>query len=125
LNDLIIVGEFKNNLPNGYARVTYSDKSEYEGELNNGLRHGKGLYKYSSNDPFVQYEGVFVEDEYGGMGELIFKNKSKYVGDFKSNLFHGQGEYTTADFIYVGEFKMGRIEGRGIMKFKNGEYYDG
>jgi hypothetical protein len=91
LNDLTIVGEFKNNLPNGYSRVVYADGSEYEGELTNGLRHGKGSYKYSVNDPIAQYSGIFVEDEYEGNGELIFKNKSKYVGDFKSNLFHGQG----------------------------------
>jgi hypothetical protein len=120
LNDLVIVGEFMNNQPNGYSRVVYSDESEYDGPLKNGLREGKGTYKYAPNEAPLLYHGEFREDAYEGEGELSYKNKSKYVGNFKDNEFDGQGELRTAEFIYMGEFKMGRIEGQGVMKFANG-----
>lgn len=55
----------------------------------------------------------------------MFKDKKKYKGEFKNNLFHGQGEFITSEYTYAGNFCQGRIEGRGIMKYSNNEYYEG
>lgn len=49
LNDLVIVGEFKNGTPDGYSRVVYADGSQYEGLLVRGLRQGKGVYRYAKS----------------------------------------------------------------------------
>jgi len=31
----------------------YVDRSKYEGELQNNLRHGKGIYHYSNSDKYI------------------------------------------------------------------------
>ena len=76
------------------------EDGEYEGEIKEGLPHGKGSYKY--------------------------KNGDEYVGEFKNGYFDGNGEHTTKKGEkYSGQFKKGKREGNGICKRLNGEEYCG
>ena len=76
------------------------EDGEYEGEIRDGLPHGKGIFKY--------------------------KNGDEYKGEFKNGLFDGNGEHTTkSGEKYFGEFKNGKREGNGTCKFRNGESYEG
>lgn len=57
-------------------------KEEYEGDMQDGQKHGKGKCKYS--------DGSF------------------YEGDFENNKKHGKGIYRAANGdIYEGDFKIG------------------
>ena len=76
------------------------EDGEYEGEIRDGLPHGKGIFKY--------------------------KNGDEYKGEFKNGLFDVNGEHTTkSGEKYFGEFKNGKREGNGTCKFRNGESYEG
>ena len=89
----------------------------------NGLRDGKGIYKYQ--DKVSKYEGMFSQDEYNGNGFLSLKNGNTYKGDFRNGGFHGTGEYITAGFTYIGQFSQGNIDGKGTIKYRNDEFYQG
>ena len=107
LNDVVIAGEFRSGKAHGFARITYGDKSQYEGEVANGVRHGRGVYTYP--DKVSKYEGLFEEDNYHGHGELAMKDGVEYKGEFKNGAFHGRGEYLTKEFRYIGEFRHGNL----------------
>lgn len=40
--------------PHGKGKETWKDGSEYEGQLQNGIKHGYGRYKLANGD---MYEG--------------------------------------------------------------------
>ena len=61
----------------------------YIGEMQNDLRHGKGIV-YDKNSNII-YEGDFVNDKYEGYGKLIYENGSYYIGSFKNGIPHGEG----------------------------------
>ena len=107
-NNIKIIPE--SNINNNNINTTQSKKKvikkyifedgEYEGEIRDGLPHGKGIFKY--------------------------KNGDEYKGEFKNGLFDGNGEHTTkSGEKYFGEFKNGKREGNGTCKFRNGESYEG
>ena len=65
----------------------YPDNTiKYEGEYQNGKRHGKGTFYYEKND---------------------ILNHLKYVGDFKNNKYNGQGTLykKNGDIINSGIWK--------------------
>ena len=68
-----------------------------------------------------------VDFKKNGKGEEICEDKYKYTGDFVNDKWEGQGQlenYETGD-IYEGQFENGKINGKGIFKWKNGEIYEG
>jgi hypothetical protein len=70
--------------------------SSYEGEVVNGIPHGKGMISYLEGD--------------------------KYEGDMKRGMKHGKGTLTTPDgYKYEGEFRNDKQkDGLGTMTFPNG-----
>lgn len=50
----------------------------------------------------MNYEGLFEEDAFNGIGRLTFSDKSFYHGNFRQNLYNGHGEYQTSQFTYSG-----------------------
>ena len=78
-----------------------NDRDIYEGDLVNGIRHGRGT--------------------------MIFKSGNIYKGDWQNGLMHGFGEFdfkTTGDH-YTGEFANGKLSGCGRMTFHTGEIFEG
>ena len=65
------------------------------------------------------------------MHPLLASNGSTYIGPFKDEKSHGVGKIVYAKgnenkFVeYEGDFFEGRIEGYGIMKYANGDIYEG
>ena len=72
----------------GPARVTYPSGDVYEGQFQDGLRHGRGTFTYASGD--------------------VFK------GDYQNDLMHGRGTYTFAKGTTVGFYEENRPKGPGI-----------
>ncbi|KAJ5079250.1 phosphatidylinositol-4-phosphate 5-kinase related [Anaeramoeba ignava] len=78
----------------------YHDRSIYEGETLNGMRHGYGVYRYHSGE---RYEGHWFLDKKHGRGKYFY----------------------TSGGIYDGEWDFGRKTGKGSFKFPSGDLYDG
>ena len=85
----------------GYPDVVRLPNGDvYDGDLQEGLRHGEGIYRW--------------------------ENGNTYEGDFQQNTMHGQGTFTWADGrVYTGEFVEDRREGQGTLVWENGDTYSG
>jgi len=96
----------------------------YDGETQNGLKHGKGGMFYKSG---AKYEGDWVNDVEHGNGEKVWSNGAIYVGEFKNGDVYGTGRMTYADEggTYEGEFKNREFHGKGTRKWTSGQVYDG
>lgn len=69
---------------------TYVDGSKYEGEIQNDIRSGKGIYYYANGD---KYLGDWKQDKFDGRGVYIFSNNERYEGELRRGLKHGYGVY--------------------------------
>jgi len=96
------VGEWKNNMRDGFGIMRFEDESVYEGDWIANKRHGKGKLKMIFMTPegekqHMTYEGQFQNDNISGYGVMIWSN-----GD-----------------VYKGEWENGKRQGRGQLKFKD------
>lgn len=142
-----IEGYFKNGFPD-YKILKVSPNGEaYNGGWQNDKRHGFGTYlsmegsvtqsdwyedKMHGNclitdiDGEVIFQGKMVKNR--KEGNCLFKDKKKcitYKGDFRDGLFYGFGVLTCPDGIYHGTFKVGKKEGSGVYKKKDGTVLKG
>ena len=121
----IKIGSWKNGFFTGWGRIIYNNGQVFEGKYENGKLNGKGVYKYQD----VLYVGDFMNNIRQGKGVLITKN-FRYHGQFNMGKIDGYGKiifYNDKDNNgeYEGFFKNNNIEGKGIMKWKNGNVYEG
>lgn len=130
--------------PSAYQVVVehYSDNTKYEGEKNQGKRHGKGSFYYREG---YKFEGDWQDDAMNGFGILWFDEKTKiYEGEWRNNLFHGRGtlfnhepklnaNFDGTDFKqlqggwtkFEGVFDSGKKEGFGTLFIANGDIFVG
>ena len=56
-----------------------------------------------------------------------YPNGDTYIGEWRENSKNGVGlmYFGEAGSKYKGDFKKGKIEGKGLMKYKNGDMYEG
>ena len=98
---------------------------KYFGDLNNGLKEGKGIYYYK-NDERKCYDGDWKNDNRDGKGILYFNDGDKYVGDWKNDKKEGKGIYYWKNGDkYDGDWKDNKKEGKGKMHYNNGSSYEG
>ena len=119
------IGLWKKNKFSGWGRVIKSNGQNYEGKFDNDILRGKGIYKYKD----VLYVGDFDNGVRHGKGVLITE-KFQYKGQFSKGKIDGFGKIVFLDekateCEYEGFFKENKIEGNGIMKWKNGNMYQG
>ena len=82
--------------------MKFANGDIYEGQFENGLRHGNGTLKFANGKNNV------------------------YVGEFKNDKFEGKGILTVNDNIYEGPFLNGLLQnGFGYAKMANGDIYEG
>ena len=111
--------------------MTYKNGASYNGEWANGLRHGKGLYKYTRSSAIVKYKGSYVNDLKWGYGVQEWKNGGKYAGEWKNGLRNGMGNFTygkndpSQRKLYVGNWKEGKQSGLGTLYYIHGGKYEG
>ena len=115
-------GEWKNDSRNGKGKMKYVEQHcTYEGNWEEGRKQGKGkiTWTYGGRTSRV-YEGDFDYDCMHGQGKYTFNddNGSYYEGEFKFNFFYGYGHLFNKEGDYVGDFKMNKREGKGIMIIK-------
>ena len=109
---------------NLHGRGEYVSKAfKYEGEFNDGLKQGEGVYTWDNGD---RYEGRFAEDRPDGRGKYQFANGDAYEGEVKAGVIVGRGSYTTkAGDVFDGSFVAGKPHGIGVYRFASGDRYEG
>lgn len=121
-------GQVQNGKRHGQGKMTYADGAVYEGEWKNDQRNGQGKMTYADGDV---YEGEWKDDKMNGLGKYTFADGDVYAGDvyvgeFKDGYRSGQGTYTYANgAVYEGEWKDGNLNGQGKMTYANGAVYEG
>jgi hypothetical protein len=94
----------KGELKGKYAHI---DGSEYEGDLKDGKRNGKGTYRHNGD----VYIGEFLNDLPHGTGKYTFHTGESYEGEYEKGIKSGIGKYTYADgTIYEGKYSNGLKE---------------
>ncbi|CAF4030698.1 unnamed protein product [Adineta steineri] len=97
--------------------------NRYEGEMKDGIEHGKGHMEYTNGD---KYTGIYVEGNITGQGVYIFANGNRYEGQWKDNKKHGKGQMVYASGEkYTGDYVDNKRTGHGIFIFANGSQYEG
>ena len=120
-----LIGTWQNGKFTGWGREIRNNGEVYEGKFENGKITGKGVYKYKD----ILYIGDFVKNIREGKGEKLTKNYY-YNGYFNNDKINGFGRIQfinskDGESEYEGDFKENNIEGKGIMKWKNGNRYEG
>ena len=73
------------------------------------------------------YQGEIKDGVFHGRGTLTYPDGQYYVGQFENGVYHGPGELVFADGSrYVGEFQQGQISGRFLVQSTKDSFkYDG
>jgi uncharacterized protein (TIGR02145 family) len=150
----IYVGDWKDDLRNGKGKFTWADGGIYEGDWKDDKRNGKGKYTWVNGDVYEgdwkgseyingvkknidgTYEsGIWNEKrEFSGKAKRISGNKSIWEGEWVGliPIKNGKVNFENGNF-YEGEWD-GKLEnnyyswnlnGQGIMKYQNGDVYNG
>jgi hypothetical protein len=104
-------------MKHGHGKLTFAGTSasefgneEYEGDWEDDLMHGYGVYKYTSGSV---YSGSWGKGKMNGKGVMQFADGSKYDGEWQENLMHGLGEYDDPDGVHwEGIFVNGTFESK-------------
>ncbi|MGN1444412.1 MAG: hypothetical protein ACI4XE_11250, partial [Acutalibacteraceae bacterium] len=115
-----------------YKLIKFDSGDVYEGETQNGKRHGKGKYTWADGDT---YEGDWKDGKRCGRGKLIQYGKSpsgetymkySYDGEWLDSKEHGHGICVEGDFgmekmdkVFEGEWVDGKRQGRFIWYLTN------
>lgn len=122
-NGIVYEGEMKNGLRHGKGTLRYANGIVYEGDFVDGLPHGKGTLTFPNGDV---YEGDFVQNERTGKGTLRFRNGNVYEGDFLDGKRHGKGVFRWKEGkVYEGDFLHDQRTGKGMLRLPNGDVYEG
>ena len=90
---------------NGFGTWTYTDKTTYVGQWENGSKKGKGVETWPNG---YVYEGDFNDSKWHGVGILKFPDGSSYSGEWKNNKMHGSGVFKWSDGkVIKGTWKEG------------------
>jgi len=112
-------GEIK-SMSRGYtgkATASYPNGDVYEGDYTDGIREGRGIYRYSANGD--KYDGEWRQNCKHGIGKMNYNGKGEYQGYWENGRRHGEGVfvYPNGD-VYSGWWRFGEKEGTGTYTSK-------
>lgn len=130
----------------GKGRMDYNNKTYYEGEWKDDMKHGFGkTNRYLGN----YTEGEFALNDVVTIFKIEFDKNERFEGKYSALHGKGEGVFTysygryegqlgnnfkrdgTGRLIlnngdeYKGQFVSDRREGRGVYRYSNNDYYDG
>jgi antitoxin component YwqK of YwqJK toxin-antitoxin module len=133
-NKNLYEGEYNNGL-SGKGKFSYADGSIYIGEFVKNKRSGYGELSYSFG---LTYKGNFVSNEISGQGDFydnktlgkiasgIWKTEKTKEGDL---IFINSDNYLICNYVskdlYYGQSYNRLPNSNGIMKYSNGDIYNG
>jgi len=114
----------------GKATASYPNLDVYEGDFLDGIREGRGVYRYAANGD--KYDGEWKQNCKHGIGKMTYNKKGEYQGYWENGRRHGEGVfvYPNGD-VYSGWWRFGEKEGTGTYSSKQtgmkmfGEWSDG
>jgi len=107
----------------GQGKVTYPNRSTYEGQFQQYMRHGKGILTLSEG---TKYDSEWRNDERHGKGKEIWADGTIFVGSYIKGMRHGHGVMTWPEGSkYSGHFERGRANGVGELVRTDGSVYRG
>jgi len=116
-------GEFQNRMRHGQGTLTLSDGTKYEAEWRNDERQGNGKEYWADGTVFI---GTYVKGMRNGFGTMTWPEGSKYSGHFQRGRANGDGELVRTDgSIYTGTFLEDCMHGDGRMEWRDGVSYIG
>lgn len=121
------IGDWKENMKEGFGIQIYDNKDKYEGLWANNMRHGQGTYwRNEAGKLKREYTGDWIEDKRHGRGTFFYKNGDRYDGFWVQGKPQGEGRiiYANQD-IYEGQWHEGKKSGYGVLVKKNGDNYEG
>jgi hypothetical protein len=123
------IGQFVNSQMHGNGKLSWPEPAlgnkltVYKGDMFANVIQGKGRLQRGNGDV---YEGEFENALFNGEGVYLWQNKKiKYKGQFRNGLIHGHGVLHNVHGVYEGEFRKGLMSGMGVMTFYNGDKYSG
>lgn len=118
-------GEFQNDVSSGFGIYSNTNhKSKCIGEWKEDMQHGIGIEHWADNSRYV---GCFLNGKKNGIGTYEWHDGSKYEGEWKDGALSGLGIYYFSDKrAYYGNWKSNMMNGFGEFHWKNklyiGEY---
>jgi len=110
----------------GKGTATYTNGDIYQGDFVDGVRHGQGVYSYTTKVPEgadfqVTYSGAWEDNEKSGIGQQKYVGVGDYYGYWEAGKRHGEGvmTYENKD-VYSGNWVCGQKEGKGTYYVFNG-----
>jgi hypothetical protein len=107
----------------GTGKLSWANGDVFEGTMQNGKRHGKGLFVWANGQ---RYKGDWVDDVPSGQAALDAANGDHFEGSVQNAMPSGMGSmrYASGD-SYKGMFAAGEPSGSGAYIWKNGQKFDG
>ena len=97
------------------------DGAEYQGQVEEGRRHGLGTAIESDN---TYYEGLWENDQYHGKGMKVYRSGECYIGQWRFGMRHGTGTYYFKDGSkYIGTWDSDAMDGSGCLSLKTGQKF--
>lgn len=120
-------GETQNDIPSGTGVYYLSSGARYEGTFKDGKPFGRMTYYYGTNDFQIdRLEGEFDDFKLPSTGRIIYKNGDVYDGQLKKGIPQGTGIMAYVEGgKYSGSFNNGLRDGQGIQNLKNGDVFVG
>jgi len=109
----------------GKGRAELPNGDVYNGDYENGKRHGKGVYKFKKSG--AKYDGSWEEGKKQGEGTFTYPDGSIYEGTWTDDLRSGTGTYTYPNGdTYEGGWANGAKDGYGVYTYaETGSKYEG
>jgi hypothetical protein len=102
----------------GKASASYPNGDVYEGDFLDGIREGRGVYRYGSNGD--KYDGEWRQNRKHGIGKMTYNGKGEYQGYWENGRRHGEGVFTYPNGdVYSGWWRFGEKEGTGTYSSKS------
>ncbi|XP_063748384.1 ankyrin repeat and MYND domain-containing protein 1 isoform X2 [Eleginops maclovinus] len=96
----------------------WPDGSRYEGEFENGFKHGNGRYTWRNGE---SYEGSFYKDYRHGAGVYCWPTGHRFTGKFYLNRKEGYGQQQFPDgATFQGLYHADQRFGPGVVTYPDG-----
>ena len=131
-------GDWVNDNRTGKGVFTYANGDVYTGDFVENKKHGKGTYTWGEGKwKGDRYEGDWADNERTGYGKYTYASKKVKNGVFFKGVFQNNEPGNTPPsgsvFVnktftngsYSGYALKGAPHGKGIMRYTNGDVYDG
>ncbi len=116
MQDLVRLGAAEGSKES--RRIEFTTGDIYFGQVNAaGKPHGKGRMQQATGHV---YEGSFFDGYKAGIGVYKFANGRVYEGEMYKDVMHGKGRFHMVDWLYTGDFQLGKLTGKGKLVYLTG-----